>query len=233
MRIAYGVHGYGRGHAARAWAVSSELARRHELMVLAGGDAYDALCGELPCRRIPVLSHHYRHGRRSNLRTITRNAGPLFDLMRRGPGYRAVVDALAAFGPDLVICDAEGWTHRAARELGVPRVSFDHFGMLAYCDVPITGLDRIKVRLERLAYRRLIGAPEYALVSSFFEAPLRDASVRIVAPPLRREVYELEPVAGEHLLVYFNRGRHQLTPRVTSALDALPLPIVSPSKTWT
>ena len=36
MRIVYGIHGYGRGHATRALGVLPELRQRHEVLGLAG-----------------------------------------------------------------------------------------------------------------------------------------------------------------------------------------------------
>ena len=42
MRIVYGVHGYGRGHATRALAVVQSLAARHDVRLFACGDAYDS-----------------------------------------------------------------------------------------------------------------------------------------------------------------------------------------------
>lgn len=43
LRIIYGVHGYGRGHAARAQAVLPELVRHYDVLVLAGDEALDAI----------------------------------------------------------------------------------------------------------------------------------------------------------------------------------------------
>ena len=40
---------------------------------------------------------------------------------------------MRAFEPDLVISDAEPFTHQAAAALGVPRIGFDHFGILSHC----------------------------------------------------------------------------------------------------
>ncbi|MBN1512501.1 MAG: hypothetical protein JXB13_10840, partial [Phycisphaerae bacterium] len=57
MKIAYGVHGFGRGHAMRARAVLPELFRRHEVLVLAGGDAYHALSADFAVTRIPTLKY--------------------------------------------------------------------------------------------------------------------------------------------------------------------------------
>ncbi len=52
MRILYGVFGYGRGHATRALSILPELRERHEVVVLAGGDAYDAIAPDHPVVRI-------------------------------------------------------------------------------------------------------------------------------------------------------------------------------------
>jgi len=55
MRIVYGIHGYGRGHSSRALAVLPELAARHELLILAGGDAREALRADYSVVPIPTL----------------------------------------------------------------------------------------------------------------------------------------------------------------------------------
>ena len=60
MRIVYGIHGYGRGHATRALGVLPELRQRHEVLVLAGGDAYQALAPLGPVTEIPTLTYVYR-----------------------------------------------------------------------------------------------------------------------------------------------------------------------------
>ncbi len=51
MRIAWAVHGYGRGHATRVSALLPALSERNELLLFAGGDAYDLLAREWPVER--------------------------------------------------------------------------------------------------------------------------------------------------------------------------------------
>src|ERR1700733_11185023 len=114
MRIVYAVFGYGRGHATRAASVLSALVD-HDVMILAGGDALPALAGLAPrgrVRPIPTLRYAYHAGRRSLLRTISRNFSTVTDLLTEGPGFRAALDDVRAFAPDLAICDAEPWGHR-------------------------------------------------------------------------------------------------------------------------
>lgn len=144
MRMVYGVFGYGRGHATRAHAVLPELQERHEVFVFAGGDAYDALCGQFPVVRIPTLGYVYGDaGRRSLSRTLAQNAHRFRDVLFGGAGAREVTARMAAIDPDVAICDAKPWTHHAAARLGVPRISFDHFGILAWCRPELGGVDRV------------------------------------------------------------------------------------------
>ncbi|KKK91576.1 hypothetical protein LCGC14_2711580, partial [marine sediment metagenome] len=81
MRIAYGIHGYGRGHATRALAVLPELSARHELLILAGGDAFNALHEHYPVVRIPTFRYHLgKGGKISACRTLIRTAPKVMDL---------------------------------------------------------------------------------------------------------------------------------------------------------
>lgn len=97
MRIAYGVHGYSRGHATRALAVLPELKRRHEVMVFAGGDALPMLASRFSVRPIPYLTYVYdRRGRISKLATIAENSKKLLDLWGGGPSMRSSTSTTAA-----------------------------------------------------------------------------------------------------------------------------------------
>jgi uncharacterized protein (TIGR00661 family) len=107
-----------------------------------------------------------------------------------------------------------------ACHLRIPRIGFDHFGIMVYCKPRIPFGDRIRSRRDVLIYRWLMGKPDRIIVSSFYDAPPRWPRVRVVGPLLRDEVLSATPTLGTHLLVYFNKGEHQLTPRVEGALRA-------------
>jgi uncharacterized protein (TIGR00661 family) len=221
MRIAYGVHGYGRGHATRALAVLEALAIRHDVRLFAGGDAHELLGTRFPVIRVPCLSLEYRGGRRDTWLTLKRNLQRLTDLMRGGPGLAAVASDMREFAPDVVICDAEPWTNAAAQKLGVPRIGFDHFGVLVHCEVALPFRDWLESLVDRLAYRWLMRWPERVLVSSFFRAIPRRPSVKLVGPLLGPHVRRFRPSLGQHLLVYFNQGPSQLTPRMLDEFASL------------
>ena len=221
MRIAYGVHGYGRGHATRALSVLQALSERHEIRLFAGGDAYDTLHEYYPVQRVPCLSFAYDRGRRSHWQTLRKNLPALGELVRLGPSVQQVVTELARFEPDAVVCDAEPWTRVAARRLGVPTIGFDHFGILVHCHVALPLRDWLASFLDRALYGFLQGGSQRVLVSSFFGARPRRAGVQVVGPLLGDQVGQLKSIPGEHLLAYFNQGVSQLTLPVLDGLASL------------
>lgn len=226
MRIAYGVFGYGRGHATRTAAVLPALCAQHEVKLFAGGDAYDSLSPHYEVERIPTLGYAYdERGRPSAFRTLRNNLGLSLDILVRGRVFRRVRDAMSAFGPDVVISDAEPLTHRVAHHLGVPRIGFDHFGVMVYCKPEIPFGDRIRSRRDVLIYRMMMGQPQRVIVSSFYRAAARRAGVRVIGTLLRDEVFEVPPRRGDHLLVYLNQGKHQFTGSIEEALRGTKLPI--------
>lgn len=226
MRITYGVHGYGRGHAMRALAVLPALVERHDVLVLAGGEAYDAIRPQYPVCRLPVLQYHYnRRGVISPWHTASRNLSALLDLRLHGPAVGMAVEALREFAPDVVVADSEAFTLRAAGDLGIPRISFDHFGQLVYCKLDLSVVDRLRCWRDVTAYRQLFGEPERVIVSGFFTAPPLREGVCVIGPVIREEVRQIAPTHGEHLLVYVSRGEFEFTSHIERALLDLDVPV--------
>lgn len=222
MRIAYGVMGYGRGHAMRTMSVLPALARDHEITVFAGGDAYEVLAPRFNTVRIPTIGYQYGSGGTHSLPiTLARNLAPIGDLLFGGRGIEQVSAAMRSRGIDLVISDSEAWTHRVAQRLALPRISFDHVGIIAYCkphfppDLWAAGIR------DGWGYRRLMGVPERILISSFYRAEPAYPQVQLVGPMLRDEVRAARPRDGDYLLAYFNKGEHQYRPHIDRSLRLL------------
>jgi len=225
-RALYAVHGYGRGHAARAQAILPELSRRYEMLVLAGDDAYEQLCAEYPVVRIPTLRyHHGRQNRRSAWLTVKRNIPAILDLLLDGPIFQMARNTIERFRPDVVISDSEAWSHWAAAALGVGRISFDHYGIMAYCKLPMSVWDRCLCRMESRVYRMLTRRPDRIIVSAFYDGPPRRSGVCVVGPILRARVRQTTPTDEGHLLVYFSNANVHFTPRVERALRTLECPV--------
>jgi uncharacterized protein (TIGR00661 family) len=208
-------------------AVLPELRRHHEVVVLAGGDAYETLAPQHPVVRIPTLRYGYGpDGKRSLSRTFGENLRHVADVLFGGPSLRQVEYLARHVRPHVAICDAEPWTHTVAARLRIPRISFDHFGILAYCRPPMAWLDRIRSLRDVLAYRGLMGRPDRVIVSSFYDGGRREPRVRFVGPLLREDVLRTKPSRGDHLLAYFNQGDKQLTPRIEDAMRTLGMPVI-------
>ncbi len=218
MRVAYGVNGYGRGHAMRAAAVLPLLRQRHDVQVFAGADAFDALRTEFAVQRVPNMRYYYRRpGCISPLTTFKRNLSLLFDLFLRGAGHEMVFDALRDFDPDLIVSDGEPYTLWAGGRLGIPRISFDNFAQLAYCRLPVKGMDRLRCWANGVGYRAVLGHAERTVIASFFEAPARVEGIFSVGAVMRQEVLQVSASRGDHWLVYFSKPE-EFTPAIEQAL---------------
>ncbi len=226
MKIIYGVMGYGRGHAMRTAAVLPALMKTHDVLVLAGEDAYEMLHKRFPTVKIPTIGYVYdQSGRISPPLTIRRNASPMTDLLLGGAATRRVEQLIRDHQTDLVISDSEAWTHRAARRMGIPRISFDHVGIIAYCKPPLPREDWLLGHRDALGYLSLMGIPERILVSSFYPAIPRWAGTEVIGPLMRDEVLAQTASDGDYLMAYFNKGEHQYLPHVEAALKGLSIPV--------
>lgn len=227
MRIAYGVMGYGRGHSTRVRAVLPALMHEHEVTVFAGGDAHDMLATDFPTVSIPTLGYVYgRDGRASFASTLTANARQTTQLLLGGESLQEVMAEFRRRGINLVISDSEAWTHQAARRLGIPRISFDHVGVIPFCKPHWPAELAWRGRRDAWGYKRLMGRPERVVVSSFYPVQPLSPATRAVGPILRPEVLAATPGTGNYLLCYFNRGHLQYTPRLEAELRELDLPVV-------
>src|SRR5690606_29955905 len=107
-RIAYGVMGYGRGHAMRTMSVLPALMAEHEVTIFAGGDAYEVLAPRFPTVRIPTIGYQYgASGTHSLTRTVSRNFGPMRELLFGGPSMTELAREFRERGIDVVISDSE------------------------------------------------------------------------------------------------------------------------------
>lgn len=226
MRIVYGVHGYGRGHAMRTLSVLPALAKRHDVLVLAGGDALVSISESHPVTELPTLGlHHAADGQISTLKTLTGNVPLMRDVWFRGKTYRHIERTVRDFAPDVILTDSEIYTHKLAARLGIPRITFDHFAVLAYCRLGLSPLDTIKQWAYGMGYRALYGRADRIIATAFFDVTSDSKVVKVVGPSIRKEVRSIEPTRGEHLLVYLNRGKEEFTPQVEVALQSQSLPI--------
>ena len=80
----------------------------------------------MPCLRLVYA----KSGKRSFTQSV-KSSLPIFgDALAKGQHFKATQDLLREVDPDVVIVDSEIFTQRAAASLGIPVMSFDHYGVL-------------------------------------------------------------------------------------------------------
>lgn len=227
LKIAYGVMGYGRGHATRTAAVLPTLMAQHEVRVFAGNDAFDALSTQFNTTQIPCIGYRYDdRGKLSTAHTLIGNYPIVKDALFKGPFYQHFCKELLDWGVDVVITDSEIWTTRVAKELGLPLISFDHVGIINHCLPPFPPQQWFRGHLDRIGYKWLLPKADRTLITSFYSAlPVSD-DIEVVGPIIRDEIRRLKPSNGNYLLAYFNKGEYQYLPHVQEALLGLNMPVV-------
>lgn len=185
-RIAYFVHGRGKGHAVRSRAVIKPLRTRHEVRSLCAGKAWDTL--EDLNDAEPILACIPG---KDMLRTFT--------LRLRGDRVR-----LRRWAPDLVVSDGDGPSVNAARSLGIPVVAVGH-GLIFRHTRLGTALPLAK-RAREIVNAASSSWPASRRVAVHF-APVqpRTFGTYVARPDLRPEI-ELDLKREGFLLAYFRDG---------------------------
>lgn len=163
MRIAYFVHGRGRGHASRSSTVIQRLLDEgHDVHTFAGGDAWDLM------RALPQTTQ---------IRSVTPGVSLFRDAPSRVCGDRALLRALQ---PDVVVSDGDMPSVLAAKSMGIRAVSIGHDLVFARCKLP-EEVPMGKVLKERINSFHTRLAPEGVAVNFL---PVESACERtVVARP--------------------------------------------------
>lgn len=185
-RVAYFVHGRGRGHAARARVAIPRLrADGHDVHVFAGGQALELLADVTTARAIlPCV--------------------PGSGLARAWSARMSHdVGVLSALRPDVVVSDGDGPSVHAALALGLPRLAVGHGLLFRHAALPSS--------IPRLArWRETINAASSSwparrrVVVHFAPVTPRTEGTVIARPDLRDELTRARDEG--FVLVYFRDG---------------------------
>ena len=228
-RIAIGLCGEGRGHAARVCTLVERLGGGHEYLIATATEALEFLRDRLAGRgdvrllEVPGIRFRYVGNRLDVPQTIL--DGLHFAARELPREVSRLVAALDAFAADLAITDFEPTLPRAAARLGVPVVSLDHqHFLLAYDLGRLPPALRCTARFMGLACRLFVPRAATTVISAFFQPPLVAGWRHAVqaGPLLRTAILAATPHDGGHLVSYLRR--HTPTP-VLAALAAAGVPV--------
>jgi uncharacterized protein (TIGR00661 family) len=186
IRVAYFVHGRGRGHAVRARVTVPRLrAEGHEVHVLAGGQALELLSDVeasraiTPCVPGRGLAHVWRERLRHDL------------------------GVLRAARPDVVVSDGDGPSIHAAWLLGLPRLAVGHGLLFRHATLP-TSLPRLSRWREAVNAASSSWPAQRRVVVHFAPVAARTVGTVIARPDLRDDLARARDEG--FVLVYFRDG---------------------------
>ena len=130
-RILYGLCGEGLGHASRSRILINHLKNKHDIRIVAGGNAYDFLSKEFDDVYEIESPHFVYNGNEVKLfLTILRM---LFRTFIKSPSsFLKVRRIIKEFKPDILITDAEPISFSASFFSSIKRVSIDNPQALLY-----------------------------------------------------------------------------------------------------
>jgi UDP-N-acetylglucosamine--N-acetylmuramyl-(pentapeptide) pyrophosphoryl-undecaprenol N-acetylglucosamine transferase len=186
IRIAYFVHGRGKGHAIRTRAVLGGLRQSDEVRLFCAGEAWDVL-SDVPCSE-PLLPCMPGRGMLGSFR-----------LRFRGDRER-----LKRWSPDLVVSDGDGPSVNAARSLGIPVVAVGHG--LIFRHTHLNSSLPVHKHLREVANVASSSWPAARRVAVHF-APVRPRTPgTYVARPDLRAGIQSASTREDFLLAYFRDG---------------------------
>lgn len=185
LKIAYYVHGRGRGHSSRALSVIKKLIlRKYKLKIFAGRDAY------------PVLRESFEV---ASVASIFPHSSVLDFIKRLIHDYKQ----LKHIRPDVLISDGDAPSTWAAKLLSVPVISIGHALVFPYCkhEIKLSSWGLIK---ENFKVRMASLWADYKFILHFCTLPTKNQNSIVVKPDL---TFDLNPAKqGNYLISYFRDG---------------------------
>ena len=215
MRIVYGISGEGSGHSSRAREMMTHLQEQgHVVKAVSYDRGYRNLKDDFNVFETEGLSIASVDNKVSIVRTFTENLARLGDGVRRLRELRH--ECFKGFRPDVVITDFEPMTAYLARHYDLPLVTIDNQHRMRYMRYERPAHLDGDARVTETVIRALVPKPDVSLVTTFWFGEVTNERTFLFPPILRREVLELEPTVGEHVLVYTTSDFASLVPLLAS-----------------
>lgn len=202
--IGVALAGFRLGHSMRMSRIIGALrAEGHRVVVYTAGEGARYLAEvlpDVPIHEVPAFTYVQRRGRVAYLRTAVPGAARI----AAGPWIVRRMEAkLRDENVQLLLIDFEPFVSRAARRLGIPRVSINHQDVMRACRRPDHPARALAFAVVQTVIRSYLPRVDLRVVSSFFRVPLPE-EFRQVGPVFRSEVLAARErvETGDEILVY-------------------------------
>lgn len=183
-RIAYFVHGRGKGHAVRTEAVLRRIVGQHELRLFCSGAAFDILGG------FPMVER---------VRASMPGKGMVRAFASRFVSDR---DRFRDWRPDLVVSDGDGPSVHAAKSLGLPVLAIGHGLIFRHADLSGANLPTLKRLREQINAASSSWPAERRVAVHFAPVAPRTRGTRVARPDLPERLRSA-PARDDFFLAYF------------------------------
>ena len=201
-RIIYSVCGEGLGHAIRSAVILEELSKKYEILIFASDRAYSYLSQKFDnVHEIYGFNTVYEDNTVKNRRTFVKAMRGLPHDLKASLGllYKLARD----FKPDVIVSDFEFYASLLSNLLRIPLISIDNMHVITRCGIEYPDkYKKEKLKAEGVV-RSFIVRPERYIIISYFHPEIKNPEKTVIYPPvLRKEIMDLKPSYGEHILVY-------------------------------
>ena len=214
-KIVYGVCGEGSGHSSRSREMLTHLQELgHDVIVVSYDRGYANLKEDFDVFETEGLHIASLDNRVSRVKTFTDN------LQRLPKGHKKLQmlrkDVFKTFQPDCVITDFEPMTAYLANHYDLPLITIDNQHRLRYMSYPCPAHLQTDRRMTITIIRAMVPRPDVSLVTTFYYGEPKNERTFFFPPILRKEVLSLQPIFGEHILVYLTSGFETFIKRLKS-----------------
>ncbi len=201
-KILYSVCGEGMGHAIRSAVVIKHLLKENDVVIFAGGRAFDYLSEKFD-------NVYYIEG--PNTVYSGNNAkykSTFFSVIKDLPkslkfNIKLLYNIARAFKPNIIVSDFEAFSNLLSKLLGIPLISLDNIHVITQCRLDLPDRYLSEKIVAGGVIRLFINRPKKYLITTFFYPEIKNKNKTELFPPvLRDEIFNLKPVSGDHILVY-------------------------------
>ena len=201
-RIFYSVCGEGMGHAIRSSVILEHLTKKYDVYIFSSERAYEFLSNKFDnVFEIGGFNTVYENN-------VVRTKKTFFKALKANPtnlkeGYNVLYKECKRIKPNIIISDFENYASMLSKLMNIPLISLDNIHMLTQCEYDYPPHHRADMLTAKAVTKSYILRPKRHIITTFFYPPLKHPNMTALYPPvLREEIMKLEPVEGDHVLVY-------------------------------
>jgi len=201
MNILYGVVGEGMGHATRSRVILKHLVKKHDVLIVASGKAFNYLNRFFPnVKEIEGFELSIENNAVDKSKSFAEFIKSL--PKKSAVNLKRFIETSIKYKPDVVISDFESFSYIYGRLHNIPIISIDNMQIINRCDIEIPSSQIQDFLLAKTVVKGKLPKCYHYLITTFFFPEIRKEKTDLFGPILRDEVLNSNPSDSGHILVY-------------------------------